>query len=96
MTVHLLLSKIAWKKLMKAVELLPKIAQICDTIFFKFFIAIFASNYTVSIKFIHVIWPKSKRTILDCKLNSLLENCLKTVRLGFGQIDVLGFDLCLL
>ena len=92
MTVYLILSKIACKKFMKAVKILPKIAQICDTIFFKFFFAILISDYTVSIKFVHAIWPKIRKTILDCKLNSILENCFKTLIVGFGWIDVLGFS----
>ena len=84
MTVHLLLSKIARKKWIKAKKVLPKIAQFCENIFFKFFVAILKSNYTDFIKFIYAILPKSRRTIIDCQLNSLLENCLKTQLVGFG------------
>ena len=74
-------------------KLLPKIVQICDTTFFKFFIAILTSNNTVSIKFVHAIWPKNKRTTIDWKLNSLLENCLKTMICNLvWWIDVLGFS----
>ena len=31
--------------------------------------------------------------ILDCQLKSLLKNYLKTIIVGFGQSDVLGFSL---
>ena len=50
-------------------------------------------TYTVFIKFVHVIIPKSRRTIIVYQLNSLLENCLKTQLVGFGRADVLGFTL---
>ena len=29
--------------------------------------------------------------IIDCQLKSLLKNYLKTIIVGFGQADVLGF-----
>ena len=64
--------------------ILTKIVQICANIFFKFFVAIFGSNYTVFIKFVHAILPKSRRRIVDYQLNSLLENCLNTQLVGFG------------
>ena len=33
--------------------------------------------------------------IIDYQLNKLLENCLKTQLVGFGWVDVLGFNLFL-
>ena len=49
-----------------------------------FFVVIFGSNYTVFIKFVNAILPKSRRTIIDYQLNSLLENCLNTELVVFG------------
>ena len=52
--------------------------------------SILGSNYTVIIKFIDAILSKSRRMIIDCQLNSLLENCLETQLVGFTSADVLG------
>ena len=41
-------------------------------------------KYTLFIKFIHAILPKSRKTIIDCQLNSFLEDCLKPQLVGFG------------
>ena len=92
MTFNLLLSKIACKKLMNAVKILPKIAQICDNRFFNFFFAILGSNYTDFIKYLFANLSKTRRMIIDCQLNSLLENCLKPQLVGFRWADVV---LCL-
>ena len=54
---------------------------------------ILGSNQTVFIKFIGSILSKRRRMIIDCQLNSLLENCLKTQLVGFRWADVLGFRL---
>ena len=83
MIVLLLLDKIEPISLIKTVQLLPKIAQICENSFFKFFFAILSSNCTVFIKNFIANLSKSRRMIIDCQLNSLLENCLKTQLVGF-------------
>jgi hypothetical protein len=54
---------------------------------------ILESNYTVVIKFVYAILPKSRRMIIDYQLNSLLENCLKTQLAGLGRADVFGLTL---
>ena len=85
MIILLLLGKIARTNLIKTLYLLTKIVQIRANIFFK--LHIFC---TVSFKFVLAILPKSRRTIIDYQLNSLLENCLKPQLVGFGLADVLG------
>ena len=35
-------------------------------------------DHTAFIKFVLAILPKSRKTVLDCQLNSFIENCLKT------------------
>ena len=64
---------------MKTVKLLHKIAM---TIYFQD--SILGCNYIAFIKFVHVVLPKTRKTIIDCRLDSFLENCLKTQLLGFG------------
>ena len=68
MTVLLLLGKIAWINLIKTEELLQKIAinnlkNILAQIW-----TILVSNYTVFIKFVGVILPKSRKMIIDYQL----------------------------
>ena len=53
---------------------------------------ILASNYTVFIK-AHAILPKRRRILIHNQLNKLLENCLKTLLVGFWWADVLRFSL---
>ena len=48
------------------------------------------SNYAIFIKVFVANLSKSRRMIIDCQLNSLLENCLKTQLVGFRWADVLG------
>ena len=49
------------------------------------------SNYTVCVKFVLGFLTKSRRIIIDWQINSILENCSKTVIVEFRQADVLGF-----
>ena len=70
--------------------LLPKIAKKKFKNIFSQIWVILGSNYTVFIKFIGSILSKSRRMIIDCQLNSLLDNCLKTQLVGFRWADVLG------
>ena len=49
--------------------------------------AILGNNFIVFIKFIGAILSKSRETIIDCQLISLLENCLKTQLVGFRWPD---------
>ena len=44
-------------------------AQICDNIFYKFFVVILGSNCPVLIKSFHAILPKSRKMIIDCQIN---------------------------
>ena len=83
MIVLLLLGKIA---------LLPKIATKNLKNILAQIWTILVSNYTVFIKSVHAILPKSRRMIIDYQLNKLLENCLKTQLVGFGWADVLGLS----
>ena len=55
--------------------------------------AILGSNYTVFIKFIGSILSKSRRTIIEYQLNSLLENFLKTQLVGDRWADVSGLRM---
>ena len=55
--------------------------------------AILVSNYTVFIKFVGAILSKSRKMIIDCRLNSLLEKCLETQLVKFRWPDVLGLTL---
>ena len=90
---------ILWEAYLQRLELVLsysiKIVQICANIFFKFFVAIFGSNYTVFIKFVHANLSESRRMIIDCQL-SLLGNCLKTQLVGFKWADVLDFSMSLM
>ena len=66
---------------------LPKIAKNNLTNLFLLNFVFWGSNYTVFFKFIAAILSKSRRKILDCQLNSLLEIQL----VWFGWADLLGF-----
>ena len=59
--------------MIKTVELLPKIAK---RNLKNLFLHILENNCTVFIKFVGAILPKSRKTILDCQLNSLLSRKL--------------------
>ena len=57
------------------------------------FFAILGTNCTVSIDFDPNILPNSREMILDYQLNSLVENCLKTIIVGFGSVSVFGLKV---
>ena len=78
MIIILLLEKLARIILVKTVSLLPKIAKKeLETIYFYRFEQLW-EEITVFIKFISAILCQSRKMIIDCQLNSLQENCLKT------------------
>ena len=75
---------------------LPKLFKSVPMYFSSCLLHFLEVNYTVFIKFVYAILPKSRRTVIDCQLNSLLGNCLKNQLVGFRWADVLGLSLDIL
>ena len=69
----LILGKIAWTNLIKTVITYTKPLKSVPIYFSSSLFQFFWSNYTVFIKLFHGILPKSRRTIIDYKLNTLVK-----------------------